>query len=151
MDIEELIEAWRVNNKVNLELLELCTEDDFELKPGKGKTIRSNYVHIIGVRRSWVEATNKKLAVDIKKLDWKSASRKEMLDGLSKSCDAMATVFRNMAESKRQSRWTVPNFFAYCISHEANHRAQVELALRLNDREPDVAELYALWDWSKKG
>ena len=47
-------------------------------------------------------------------------------------------------------RATTLTFFAYCIAHEANHRSQVEIALRMNDREPETALLYRLWEWGKK-
>lgn len=151
MNVDDLFRAWRANNTINLELLGLCSDDDLELKPGKGKTIRSNYVHIIGVRRGWAEATMKKESALIPKLDWKTAYRKEIEKGLSVSSKVMEQVFMKMAEKQSKGRWTPINFLAYCVAHEANHRAQIEISLRINDREPEIAVLYELWNWTKKG
>lgn len=150
MTIDDVLEAWRVNNAVNLELLALCSDEDLELKPGKGKTIRSNYVHIIGFRRSWAEEKLKTEAAAIPKLDWKTATRDDLVKGLNVSHDLMADVFRKMEESTKPRRLTTVTYFAYCIAHEANHRSQVEIALRINDREPEDAALYRLWEWARK-
>jgi uncharacterized damage-inducible protein DinB len=150
MTFDDLLDAWRVNNAVNVELLSLCSDEDLELKPGKGKTIRSNYVHLIGVRRSWAEEKVKAEAAAIPKWDWKAATREELIDGLTISGDVMASLFRKMEEGAKPGRWTSVTFFAYCIAHEAHHRSQIEIALRLNNREPDDAALYRLWEWSKK-
>jgi uncharacterized damage-inducible protein DinB len=150
MTLDELFDAWRINNAVNFELLELVADDDLELKPGKGKTIRSNYVHIMGVRRTWCEESLKAEAEKIPKLDWKTASRAEIIEGLMMSNEAMVALFAKKHASAKPGRWSLPVFFAYCIAHEAHHRSQIEIALRINGKEPDEMKLYALWDWSKK-
>lgn len=150
MTIDDLVEAWRVNDALNRELLGLCADEDFELKPGKGKTIRSNFVHIVGVRRLWVEEKMPKIAVELPKLDWKSATREEILTGLEQTHAAMADLFRKREERARPDRWSTVGFFAYCVAHEAHHRSQVEIALRLAGREPDEKTLYGLWEWTKK-
>ena len=37
-----------------------------------------------------------------------------------------------MEASTKPGRWSTIRFFAYCIAHEANHRGQIEIALRVN-------------------
>ncbi len=148
MNVDELIDASRMNNEVTLEYLAFCEDVDLELKPGKGKTIRSNFVHLIGVRRMWCEEKMKKEADAIPKLDWKTATREEIRQGLDASHKAMAEMFR-LRDSK-SAKFSTIGFFAYCIAHEANHRAQIEIALRVNGREPDDKLLYATWEWSRK-
>ena len=150
MDVEQLLNAWRVNNVVTLEMLDAVSDEDLELKPGKGKTIRSNIVHLIGVRRMWLEVQMPKEAKSVPKLDWKTANRKEMRDGLIVTSKLMAMLFEKMESSKKKGKWSTPLFFAYCIAHEANHRSQIEIALRINGREPDEGFLYGLWEWPKK-
>ena len=83
MALDELLDAWRVNNLVNLEMLDLCRDEQLDLKPGKGKSIRSNYVHIIGVRRMWAEVKLPKEAALVPKLAWKTATRQEIVSGLA--------------------------------------------------------------------
>ena len=148
--LSELLDAWRVNNALNLELLAACSDDDFELKPGKGKTIRSNFVHIIGVRRMWLEENMSKEAKAIPKPDWKAATRKELEDGLAISSKLMMELFKKRTERTKSDRWSNLKFFAYAVAHEAHHRSQIEIALRINGREPEDDFLYGLWEWTKK-
>jgi uncharacterized damage-inducible protein DinB len=142
MSIDDLLDAWRVNNAVNLELLALCADDDMELKPGKGKSIRSNFTHIVSVRKMWSEAEA------IPKLDWKTATREEIVEGFNTSNEAMLELFRR--KEAKPGKWSTLGFFAYCVAHEAHHRSQIEIALRINDREPEDKLLYELWEWQKK-
>lgn len=147
MNPDDFISAWRANNAINLELLSLCTEDTLELKPGKGKTIRSNFTHIVSVRKMWLEEKMAKEAAAIPKLDWKTASRAEITEGLTISSDLMGQLLERKATQAKPSKWSLPLFFAYCIAHEAHHRSQIEIALRIAGKDPEDAVLYRLWEW----
>lgn len=147
MSLEDLLDAWRKNEVVNQRLLALCSDESFEAKPGKGKTIRSNWVHLIGIRRAHVEAMLAPAAEPIPKLDWKTATREEIAHGLATSAEATATVLERL--DAKPIRWTAASLFGYSVAHEANHRAQIEIALRLNGFEPTIAALYDLWNWPK--
>ena len=151
MTVEQLNAAWRVSSAVNLELLEMCEDEHFDPKPGKGKTIRSNWTHIVYVRGRWLQERMRKEAAHLKKLDWKTATRKEILVGRKTTNDLMQRLFQKMEESDRAGRFdSMVKFFAYCIAHEAHHRSQIEIALRINRREAEDILLYGLWDWPKK-
>lgn len=149
MTFDDLIAAWRTNNAINLRLLDMCTLSDLELKPGKGKTVRSNFVHIVGVRRSWVEESLKAEAAKIPKLDWQEASREEIIEGLMVSSLAMEALLAKREANAGKGRWSGPLFFGYAVAHEAHHRSQIEIALRLAGGGPDDAALLGLWDWPK--
>lgn len=144
--MNSLMEAWRVNEAVCERLLELVPDGAFELKPGKGKTIRSNWTHIISVRRMHVEACSKAAAAVIPKLDWKSATREEILDGLRVSASAVAEL---LEAGKPGGRWTPELFYGYLAAHEGHHRSQIEAALRGGGHELDDLDMYGLWDWPK--
>jgi uncharacterized damage-inducible protein DinB len=150
MTLDDLLDAWRVNNAINLEFLDVCSDEDLELKPGKGKTIRSNFVHLISVRRMWCEEKLKAEAATIPKLDWKTATRGEIRSGLEVSSEVMMKMFRHREGQTEPSTWPTIGFFAYCVAHEAHHRSQIEISLRIGGREPDDKFLYATWEWSKK-
>ena len=122
MTLDDLSDAWRVNNAINLELLDIATDVDLDLKPGKGKTIRSNFVHLIGVRRMWLEVQMPKEAKTVPKLDWKTADRAELRRALNLTSGLMQALFKKMEASTKPGKWTTTMFFAYCIAHEANHR-----------------------------
>lgn len=146
---ENLLEAWRANEALCHELLDLCPDEALECKPGKGKTIRSNFVHIVGVRRMWLEEKMPREAKEIPKLDWRTAGRTEIEDGLAQSSALMEALFQKRLETDKPER-NILLFFAYAIAHEAHHRSQVEIALRLNGHEPDDSALFGLREWSKK-
>jgi uncharacterized damage-inducible protein DinB len=148
MPIEEILDAWRVNNAINLEILALCPDESFELKPGKGKTIRSNFVHMLVHRRGSVEEKLKKEAEAIPKLDWKTATRAEITDALNTSADLIGELIKKFDE--KPGRWTAVKFLTYITAHEAHHRSQIEIALRLGGQEPPDEVLYRLWEWTKK-
>lgn len=148
MTLEDVLHAWRANDAQNHALLTLCADEDFELKPGNGKTIRSNFVHIVSVRKSWTQDKLKRESASIPKLDWKTATRGEIVEALEISNDVMLMYLEFKASAKPTS-WTPAMFFAYAVSHEAHHRSQVEIALRINGREPEDLKLYALWEWPK--
>jgi len=150
MNLEELLDAWRTNNAINIELLDLVSDEQMELKPGKGKTIRSNFVHIIGVRAQWIAEKLPQEAAAIPKLDWKTATRDAIKNGLQISHALMAKRLGMMDSYAKPGKQTAINHFAYCVAHEANHRAQIEIALRINGFEPDDQSLYSLWEWNKK-
>ncbi|MBX7135628.1 MAG: DinB family protein [Fimbriimonadaceae bacterium] len=150
MTLDELLDAWRVNNALNLELLDLIEDDWMDLKPGSGKTIRSNFTHLVSVRKMWAEEKLAKDSAAIPKLDWKTASKSEIREGLRQTSDLMIELLKRRVASTKPSKWSLPLFFAYCIAHEAHHRSQIEIALRIGGHEPEDKVLYGLWEWDKK-
>lgn len=148
MTFDELLDAWRVNNVVTLELLDICGDETFEFKPGKGKTIRSNFVHIVSSRGMRIAEKFSKLKDSTPKLEWKTATREELVEGLNETAALMEDVFRKREE--KPDRFSLLTFFAYMVAHEAHHRSQIETALRLNGAELDDMRMYELWNWPKK-
>jgi uncharacterized damage-inducible protein DinB len=147
MTLEDVFEAWRVNNAVNLRLLSFCSEASFELKPGKGKTVRSNWVHIVGVRRMHLEESFRKEAAAIPKLDWKTATKEEIEEALEVSHDLTHLLFEKL--DTKPTRWTAAKYFGYAVAHEAHHRSQIEIALRMGGAELSDDDMYSLWNWPK--
>ena len=131
MSLDDLLDAWRRNCAINYLLLAGCPDEAFDLKPGKGKTVRSNWVHIVGVRRGHLEQSFRKEAQEVPKLDWQTASRSEIEGALRQTDSLMELSLRRMDETGRPPRWSAARFFGYCVAHEAHHRCQIEIALRL--------------------
>lgn len=150
MTLDDLLDAWRVNNAVTLELLDLIPDTAWDAKPGGGKTVRSNFSHIVGVRRMWAEEKLPEKASTIPKLDVKSVQRPDIHSALTTSHDVMVEVFLCREASVRPPKWSTLTFFAYLVAHEAHHRAQIEIALRLAGQELSDQAMYRLWEWQKK-
>ncbi len=147
MALDDLLDAWRANDAVNRRLLALCPDESFELKPGKGKTIRSNWVHIVWFRRAFIEEKMRRAAEAHPKLDWRTATREEIVEGLDWTFEFTGTVLERLAE--KPTRYTAAKFLALSVAHEANHRAQIEIALRLAGIEFPEGATYEMWDWAK--
>ena len=150
MSIEELIDAWKANEAVNRKLLGICSSTDFDLKPGRGKTIRGNFTHIIACRRSWATQALPNAARAINTPDGRTATRKEIEQALAKSSEVMELVFRKLLKKPGKGKWAPLTFLAYTVSHDAFHRAQIEIALRINGREPSDKVMGGLWYWTKR-
>lgn len=147
VEATEIAKTWNQNNALNLAWLSHVTDEDLELKPGSGKTIRSNFVHLISVRRMWCESKLPTVAATIPKLDWKTATTDEIQSGLMISNQAMIQLFEARLNAKRPNKTSLLTFFAVCIAHEAHHRCQIELSMRLAKQEPNEKFLYGLWEW----
>ena len=107
MTLDDLLDAWRTNDAINRGLLALCPDETFEFKPGKGKTIRSNFVHIVGIRRAWVEESMRAEAARIPKLDWKTATRAEIESALDVSRDLCSDFLRKIEVTGKPARHAI--------------------------------------------
>ncbi len=150
LPVGDMLETWRVNNAICLELLDLCPDETLDLKPSKGKTIRSHFVRIVGCRRAWLERRSSRRLDATPKLDFRTASRQEIRDRLVRSSEEMAEYLCERAAEARPRKFPPLMFFACAVAHDAHHRAQIELTLRIHNVEPDDTALYGLWEWTKK-
>ncbi len=149
MTIEELIDAWRANEAINKKLLRMCSEADLELKPGKGKTIRGNFTHIVACRRNWATNSLPNKAKSIKTPDSRTATKKQIELALKESSKVLEDVFRKICKKPGRGKWAPLTFLAYTVAHDACHRSQIEIALRINGREPSDSALGRLWNWTE--
>lgn len=146
----ELAAAWRVNHEITLELLALVSDDCLDLKPGSGKTIRSNIVHIAGVRRQWAEDKAREAAAKVSKPDWRDASRDDLVDALETSSEAVLEAFARRFRPETRAQWSPVVGLAYLVAHEAHHRGQIEIALRINGHGLPDEQSFALWGWNAR-
>lgn len=151
MELDELLTCWRINQSKAIDLLGVCSDDTFALKPGAGKSIRSNFVHIVGVRVMWIEVKLPKEPLDIPKLDWKTADRNQIHEGLMLSSELVEKMFLKIGTNPKSKKGSLISLYSYLLAHEAHHRSQIEISLRIAGKEPSEKFLYDLWDWSGKG
>lgn len=144
----ELVEAWEINARLNLYLLEAVSDEQLDIKLEKGKTVMGNFAHIHNVRRMWVKSAAADLHDGIPKLE--APNRSELLAALELSTSAMSEIFRRAETTDGRVKGFKPHaagFLGYIVSHEAFHRTCIELALRQAGQPLSDKVAYGLWEW----
>jgi len=147
-----LADTWNVNNRVNLRLLDALGDEQLGavILP-RGKAVTSYFAHIHMSRFYWLERRARALAKSLKKVGAGEATRANLRAALLDSGKAMAQLFSE-AEHSGQIKGTRLGpiaFLGYTLAHEAHHRGQILLHLKLAKLPLDRAVAYSLWDWKK--
>lgn len=153
--LDQFVETWHINNRVNLVLLDTISEEGLHAtlsEQGDG-TPAKQFAHMHNVRIWQLE----KLAVDLvgklKKLPLKEELTNERLRyQLIESAEVIANLlekgFKNDGEIKDYRRG-VFTFMGYLISHESHHRGNILLTLKQRGYDLPKAAKYDIWDWNK--
>lgn len=153
--VEQLVETWHINNRVNLILLENLDAEALQMTLSKrgggtpGKLLR----HLVDSRRRWLEAIEKAFAKDIPAIPLEEAHNKKLLkSGLIATAAAIEQIIResmaNGGEVKRFKHGIV-TMVAYLIAHDAHHRGNIFLTLKHCGYKLSNALKYGIWDWNK--
>src|SRR5260221_2523189 len=78
---EQLIEAWRTNNKMNLLVIDNVDDEGMQktLSTRGGRTIYLQLVHVQNVRMGWMEISAKDIFTKYKQLDKETPYDKKAL------------------------------------------------------------------------
>src|SRR5262249_42573844 len=68
---EQLLEAWRINNRMNLLFIDTLTDDDMQktLSTRGGRTVYQQLLHVHNVRLGWLEVAAKDIFSKCKLFD----------------------------------------------------------------------------------
>src|SRR5262245_13185830 len=68
---EQLIEAWRINNKMNLLFIDTVTDDGMQktLSTRGGRTVYQQFLHAHNIRLGWIEVAAKDISSKCNLLD----------------------------------------------------------------------------------
>jgi uncharacterized damage-inducible protein DinB len=154
MDLgQALLNAWRVNERINQELLDLIAPHIWRAFPASSKrrNIATSFAHIHNVRCMRIRMSHSSVAVP-ERLDRAELSPDEARQALATSADAMAALIRLALEAGGH----VPNYQPDVVAlvcgamvHEAHHRGQIahwcrELGVPINAEQSLV-----MWEWDK--
>ena len=147
-----LADAWHINNRVNLRLLDALTDEQLAatILP-RGRSVTSYFVHIHMARIYWLERRARALAKSLKKIPGGMAPRATVRQALIDSGKAMGDLFAE-AERSGQIKGTKLGpvaFLGYALAHEGHHRGQILLHLKIAKKPLDRATGYSLWYWNK--
>ena len=149
--LEQLLLAWRLNNKVNLLLLRAIPKKGFAAVPlaSRGRTVASQFAHLHKVRWAWMRYNGENVrGIPVFKKG-AQPTQAQLLKAFRISGKAvenyMASRLRAGERIKyfkgQPMRWLI-----YMIAHESHHRGSILLALKQNGmRMPEKVALTAVW------
>lgn len=152
---EQLIEAWRINNRMNLLLIDNTSDEGMQqtLSTRGGRTVYLQLVHVHNVRMTWLEVVAKDIFSKHKTLDKEAKYDKKLL---RKTLEDSAKAIEQFIDRSWDEGGKVKGFktglfpfVSYLISHESHHRGSIMLTLKQNGMKlPDTLK-WGLWEWSK--
>ncbi|HVS80933.1 MAG TPA: DinB family protein [Pyrinomonadaceae bacterium] len=154
--LEQLVEAWQINHRVTLRLLDALSEADLRatLSTRGGRDVARQLAHLHEVRAGFAEVTSKtnlkaKLPHFAK---GESPSKKQLRAALEASAKGVETSIRegwaNNGKLPGFKRGVIP-FVGYLIAHESHHRGSILLTLKQTGHKLTDELKWGLWDWNK--
>ena len=150
--IEEIIEAWRIHNRINFYLLRAIERDVF-LKDdiaSEGRNVGQQFAHMHNMRLMWLNKTAPKLMDKVSKIHSEQLLTRSILElNLITSGLAIEGLLKkSFSDHKIKGFQLQPTaFLAYLISQESHHRGQIVMALKQSDRLISKKIGFGLWQW----
>jgi hypothetical protein len=148
-----LLEAWRVNERINQELLNLIAPHIWRAFPASSKrrNIATSFAHIHNVRCMRIQMCHSSVAVP-ERLDRAEITIDDARKALVVSADAMAALIRLGLDAGGHVPNYRPNVVAMvcgAMNHEAHHRGQISHWCRELGVPITAEQSLVLWEWDK--
>jgi uncharacterized damage-inducible protein DinB len=154
---EQLLDAWRVNNRINLYLLDHISEEAMKCTTSTrgGRDVARQFAHVHNNRIYWLENHGPRGSTEgLQTFDGKySPSKEELRRAFESSGIALERCFSQAMQTEGKLRsWKRGVFaaFGYHVAHESHHRGSILLTLKLTGNKMDQAATYAIWDWNTR-
>src|ERR1043165_2127215 len=127
---EQLVETWRIHNRINLYLLAAISPEALVgVSPLKGRSVGEQFAHMHNVRLMWLQSAASELLDGFAKIEKEQSSDKELLHGsLEASGEAIAALLNKSLAAGGKIKGFKPHapaFLGYMISHESYHRGEI--------------------------
>jgi uncharacterized damage-inducible protein DinB len=153
--LDQLLEAWRINNRINLYLIDHISAAGMKctLSKRSGRDVARQFGHIHNNRVWHLEKRAKDLAQGLVKFETKvTPSKAELEAALTASGEAMESFLEAVfsgAPKRRGLKKGVFATFGYHIAHESHHRGNILLTLKECGHGLDKNVQYAIWGWDQ--
>ena len=148
---EQLLDTWRIHNRVNLYLLDAVSDAGLAaVALTKCRSEAETFAHLHNVRLMWLKEAAPDLLEVVEKLEKGAApDRAALRTALETSAAAVERLLERGLETGRVKGFK-PHpvaFLGYLVSHESHHRGQIAVALKGAGHPLDKKTAYGLWEW----
>ena len=153
---QELIEAWRTNNRITLLLIENISKAGMgsTLSKRGGRDVARQFAHVHNVRIYHLEKRAKDLSTGLVKFESKlSPSRAQLKKAFKASGVAMERFLVAVLAGEPKRRGFKKGIFtslSYLVAHESHHRGSILLTLKQRGHLPAKDVTYGIWDWDRR-
>ena len=151
--INEILETWRMNQAVNVKLLNNLTDEMLsDTYAARVRTVGEQFAHIHTVRMAWLETAAPLLFEKGNKIEKDTPVTVSLLkNSLKRSSELIENLLKDSFEKGKMKGWKKHplTFMGYLIAHESHHRGLVMVGLRSGEHTLPKEEMYGFWDWGK--
>jgi uncharacterized damage-inducible protein DinB len=154
--VDDLLEAWRTNSRINLFLLDRISDEGMRctLSSRGGRDVARQFAHMHDVRLYHLEKRAPDLMEGLTPFRSKESPEREVVrSALVASGEAIETFLAGLAagDGKRKGfKKGIATTLAYFVAHESHHRGSILLTLKVAGHQVDQATAYAIWDWDRR-
>jgi uncharacterized damage-inducible protein DinB len=153
--LDQILEAWQVNNRVNLLLIERISDEGMRctLSTRGGRNVVRQFAHLHNNRIWHLQKRAKRLAEGAHVFETHDEpDRTTLTEALQDSEQRIEQLIHGVMEGapgvRAFKRGIVP-YVAYFIAHESHHRGNILLTLKQSGHALDRKTQYAIWDWDR--
>ena len=153
--VDQMLEAWRTNNRINLFLLARISDEGLRCSLSKrgGRDVARQFAHMHDIRVWALQTRANDLAKGLEVFASKESPHRDTLkSALSASCDAIGLFLADLVAGKPKRRGSKKGWvshLSYFIAHESHHRGSIILTLKQSGYPLDQETRYAIWNWDK--
>lgn len=156
---DELLEAWRTNNRITLFLLDHVSDEGLActLSTRGGRDVARQLAHLHDVRIYHLENRARELAAGLAKFQARDApktspDREALREALVASGEAVERFLVGVLAGEPKRKGFKKGIFttlAYFVAHESHHRGSILLTLKQCGHALPREAAYAIWDWDR--